>query len=48
MDRSEVGDPHHLSEGFKTVLVNGVPVLRDGIMTGQRPGMSLRRTTPAE
>jgi N-acyl-D-amino-acid deacylase len=46
-DRSEVGDPHHLSEGFTTVLVNGVPVLRDGKMTGQRPGKSLRRETPS-
>lgn len=47
MDRSEVGDPHHLSEGFQTVLVNGTPVMRDGKMTGQRPGKSLRRTIPA-
>ncbi len=45
-DRSEVGDPHHLSEGFQTVLVNGVPVLRDGKMTGQRPGKSLRLAHP--
>jgi N-acyl-D-aspartate/D-glutamate deacylase len=47
-DRSEVGDPHHLSEGFQAVLVNGIPVLRDGKMTGQRPGKSLRRVTSAD
>jgi N-acyl-D-amino-acid deacylase len=41
-DRSEVGDPHHLSEGFHSVLVSGIPILRDGKMTGQRPGRSIR------
>ena len=31
-------DPARFSEGMETVLVSGVPVLRDGKMTGERPG----------
>jgi len=31
-------DPHSLSEGMVHVLVNGVPVLRDGEYTNARPG----------
>jgi N-acyl-D-amino-acid deacylase len=42
VDRSEVGDPHHFSEGFHSVLVRGIPVLREGKMTGRRAGRSLR------
>ncbi len=42
MDRSEVGDPHHFSEGFHSVLVRGVPVLRAGSLTGMRSGRALR------
>lgn len=41
-DRSEVGDPHHFSEGFHTVLVRGIPVLREGKLTGTRAGRALR------
>ena len=29
-DRSTYEDPHHFSEGVSHVIVNGVPVLRDG------------------
>jgi N-acyl-D-amino-acid deacylase len=41
-DRSEVGDPHHFSEGFHSVLVRGVPVLRGGSLTGNRSGRAIR------
>jgi len=35
-------DPHHFSEGVIDVIVNGVPVLRDGEMTPALPGRALR------
>jgi N-acyl-D-amino-acid deacylase len=35
-------DPHHFSEGVSNVIVNGVPVLRDGAMTSALPGRSIR------
>ena len=35
-------DPHHYAEGFKHVIVNGVPVIRDDKKTGRRPGRALR------
>ena len=41
IDRSEFGDSHHYSEGVSYVLVNGVVVLDDGKMSGQRPGQVL-------
>ncbi len=41
-DRSTYDDPHHYAEGFKHVVVNGVPVIRDGKKTGKRPGRALR------
>jgi N-acyl-D-amino-acid deacylase len=34
--------PNQLSEGMQYVLVNGVPVIDDGKMTGQLPGKVLR------
>jgi len=34
-------DPHHFSEGVIDVIVNGVPVLRDGEMTTALPGRAL-------
>jgi N-acyl-D-amino-acid deacylase len=43
-DRSTYEDPHRYSEGVSHVVVNGVPVLRDGKMTGELPGRILRRT----
>ncbi len=41
-DVSTFNDPHHYSEGFRHVLVNGVPVIRDDQLTGARPGKVLR------
>ena len=32
--------------GFGSVIVNGVPVWRDGAPTGERPGRVLRRQAP--
>lgn len=42
LDRSTFEDPHHFSEGVSDVIVNGVPVLRGGGMTGMVPGRSIR------
>lgn len=36
--------PHHFSEGFSQVIVDGVSVIRDGALTGKRPGGPLRMT----
>ncbi len=41
-DLATFEDPHHFSEGISDVIVNGVPVLRDGAMTGARPGKTIR------
>jgi N-acyl-D-amino-acid deacylase len=41
-DVSTFEDPHHFSEGVYDVVVNGTVVLRDGTMTGERPGRILR------
>jgi N-acyl-D-amino-acid deacylase len=45
-DRATYDDPHHLSVGIEHVLVNGVPVLRDGrpveIAGPRLPGRALR------
>src|SRR5436189_198579 len=35
-------DPHHFSEGITDVVVNGVAVLRDGVITGALPGRAIR------
>ena len=40
-DRSEYTKPHQYSEGVQDVVVNGIPVLADGRMTGERPGRAL-------
>src|SRR5450631_2751254 len=41
-DRSTFSAPNELAVGMRWVLVNGVPVIADGKMTGARPGHVLR------
>ena len=41
-EHAAFGDPHHYATGVRDVLVSGVPVLRDGEVTGARPGRALR------
>ena len=40
-DRATFDQPHQYAVGMRHVLVNGVPVLRDGEHTGARPGRAL-------
>lgn len=42
-DRATFEDPVQTSVGIRHVLVNGVPVLRNGVVTGAKPGRALRR-----
>lgn len=42
-DVSKFEDPHHYATGFEAVLVDGIPVIRAGKITGARPGGPLRR-----
>ncbi len=42
LDRATYERPHQLSVGVRYVLVNGVPVVDDGRVTGARPGMLVR------
>jgi N-acyl-D-amino-acid deacylase len=41
-DRSTFSEPNQLATGMRWVLVNGVPVIADGKMTGAKPGQVLR------
>jgi dihydroorotase/N-acyl-D-amino-acid deacylase len=41
-DRATFAKPNQLSEGMRWVLVNGVPVIADGKVTGALPGKVLR------
>ena len=42
IDRATYERPHQLSEGVRYVLVNGVPVVDGGRVTGAKPGMVVR------
>ncbi|MDQ6885659.1 MAG: amidohydrolase family protein [Gemmatimonadota bacterium] len=42
IDRATYEKPHQLSVGVRTVLVNGIEVLRDGRHTGAKPGQPVR------
>ena len=42
-ERGTVFEPNLLADGMRHVLVNGVPTLRDGELTGERAGIALRR-----
>jgi N-acyl-D-amino-acid deacylase len=44
IDRATYEEPAQLSEGIRTVIVNGVVALRDGKPTGERAGRVLART----
>jgi len=41
-DLSTYDDPHHYATGFSDVVVNGVPVIRAGALTGARPGAPVK------
>jgi dihydroorotase/N-acyl-D-amino-acid deacylase len=41
-DLATFDNPNQLSQGMDYVLVNGVPVIDQGKMTGARPGKVLR------
>lgn len=43
-DPSTYRDPHHYAAGIPHVLVNGVPVIRNGEHTGAKPGAGVRAT----
>jgi len=43
IDRSDWDYPQRFADGVVHVLVNGVPVLRDGAMTGAAPGEVVKR-----
>jgi N-acyl-D-amino-acid deacylase len=49
-DKATYEKPHQYAVGVRHVLVNGVPVLRDGEHTGAKPGRALKgpgaKTTP--
>lgn len=41
-DHSTFDDPHQYSTGVNDVIINGIPVLKDGEHTGATPGRALR------
>jgi dihydroorotase/N-acyl-D-amino-acid deacylase len=42
IDRATYEAPHQLSVGMRWVFVNGVPVVREGQVTGEKPGRLVR------
>ena len=40
-DRATYVDPHQFPAGIRHVVVNGVPIIRDGSLTGEKPGRVL-------
>jgi N-acyl-D-amino-acid deacylase len=42
-DRASYVDPHRYADGVVHLFVDGVPVVRDGTLTGERPGRVLRK-----
>jgi len=47
VDRATFDDPHRFPVGIEHVLVNGVPIILDGSLTGEKPGRVLRRDSTA-
>ncbi len=45
-DPSTFDDPHHYAIGFRDIIVNGVPVIRETQLTDARPGKPVRLKTP--
>jgi len=43
-DPASFENPHHYSVGFSDVIINGVPVIREGKLQEARPGRALRRS----
>jgi N-acyl-D-aspartate/D-glutamate deacylase len=43
VERGTVYEPNQLAEGVRHVVVNGVPTLREGRLTGDRGGVVVRR-----
>ena len=41
-DHASYGQPHQYATGMKHVIVNGVPVIKDGEHTGAKPGRYVR------
>lgn len=41
-DRATFTDPHQYSVGIEQLVINGVPVIRDGALTGEKPGRWIR------
>ncbi len=49
-DKATFDDPHQYSVGIHHVVINGVPVIRAGALTGEKPGRVIKgpaRRTPA-
>jgi N-acyl-D-aspartate/D-glutamate deacylase len=41
-DRATYTDPHQYSVGIEDLVINGVPVIRGGALTGEKPGRWIR------